>query len=285
MTEESEGLLPNPDEPEAFAFNVGDPVSKLGGYAFDGFIRSAFHNDGGFARYVVEHAAIKGMLHIFSRKQLAARTPSTGASAREILAGAYEDEGMYESLAIWREMGDSAFEVAALRAIENAMRSPATNDDWRLAARFWAKVDVGAPSECWPWRLSLSNDYPAIKVDGVTRRATQMAWEIANGVPFPEGMEALHSCDNPPCCNPGHIRPGTHKENQEEMAARGRSAFRSRPHCAKGHEYTPENTRHRMRDGSLRRICRTCIINYNKAARARAKATLDHIGHVDGMEG
>ena len=32
---------------------------------------------------------------------------------------------------------------------------------------------------------------------------------------------ALHACDNPPCCNPAHLKRGTHKQNMEEAAARG----------------------------------------------------------------
>lgn len=38
----------------------------------------------------------------------------------------------------------------------------------------------------------------------------------------PEGRFALHSCDNPPCINPDHLRWGTQKENLLEMQAKGR---------------------------------------------------------------
>lgn len=55
-------------------------------------------------------------------------TPSTVSNAREILAAAYEDEGMSESLAIWRELGDSPFEIAALRAIESALKAGGGGD-------------------------------------------------------------------------------------------------------------------------------------------------------------
>lgn len=34
---------------------------------------------------------------------------------------------------------------------------------------------------------------------------------------------ALHSCDNPPCCNPRHLRWGSIAENMAEMVARGRN--------------------------------------------------------------
>jgi hypothetical protein len=39
---------------------------------------------------------------------------------------------------------------------------------------------------------------------------------------IPKGMYILHSCDNPNCINPDHLRAGTHQENMIEMVLRGR---------------------------------------------------------------
>ena len=36
------------------------------------------------------------------------------------------------------------------------------------------------------------------------------------------GYYVLHSCDNPICCNPAHLRIGTQKENMDDMMSRGR---------------------------------------------------------------
>lgn len=33
----------------------------------------------------------------------------------------------------------------------------------------------------------------------------------------------LHSCDNPSCCNPEHLRPGTNSDNMRDRTARGRA--------------------------------------------------------------
>ena len=36
------------------------------------------------------------------------------------------------------------------------------------------------------------------------------------------GHLVLHSCDNPRCCNPKHLRTGTNQENSADMTSRGR---------------------------------------------------------------
>ena len=41
---------------------------------------------------------------------------------------------------------------------------------------------------------------------------------------IPDGMIVLHSCDNPPCVNPSHLRIGTHKENSGDMVQKNRQA-------------------------------------------------------------
>ncbi len=40
-----------------------------------------------------------------------------------------------------------------------------------------------------------------------TRYTHRLAWEMAKG-PVPPGQCVLHSCDNPPCCNPEHLGGG-----------------------------------------------------------------------------
>ncbi len=90
-------------------------------------------------------------------------------------------------------------------------------------ARFWAKVDVRGPADCWPWVAGKFTDgYGAFQLNGKARRSHRLAWSIVNG-PIPAGLQVLHSCDNPICMNPDHLRAGTHDDNMRDKIIRNRN--------------------------------------------------------------
>jgi hypothetical protein len=97
-------------------------------------------------------------------------------------------------------------------------------EDAAAVQRFWEKVDVGGPDECWEWKGErTAKGYGRFDVAGRHIRAHRFAWELAHG-PIPEGMFALHHCDNPPCCNPAHLFEGTNLDNMADMTAKRRAA-------------------------------------------------------------
>ena len=139
---------------------------------------------------------------------------------------------------------------------------PHASDDDR--ARFWSKVRVS--DGCWLWSGAPNAEgYGEWGYAAGTVLAHRVAL-IFSGTAIPDGMFVLHSCDTPMCCNPGHLRVGTHEENMTDQRRRGRNERASRTHCPAGHEYTEENTY--LRPGTLpafgsARDCRKCRYEHN----------------------
>ena len=88
--------------------------------------------------------------------------------------------------------------------------------------RFWSRVEQRGPNECWPWTHGrVSFGYGSFKAAGKFWSAHRFSWSIKNG-PIPTGKWVLHSCDNPPCCNPAHLFLGTRQDNIDDMMKKGR---------------------------------------------------------------
>lgn len=92
-------------------------------------------------------------------------------------------------------------------------------------ARFWSKIGVRNPDECWPWRSGKdSHGYGHIKIKGQWHTASRLALGLYLGRPVKPGLSACHHCDNPECVNPSHLYEGTQRQNMRDMTRRGRAA-------------------------------------------------------------
>lgn len=88
--------------------------------------------------------------------------------------------------------------------------------------RFWAKVAVVDGDACWLWTARcFPKGYGQFAINSRPALAHRIAWELTHGA-VPAGLVVMHTCDNPPCCNPAHLRPGTQSQNIVDSVTKGR---------------------------------------------------------------
>ena len=92
-----------------------------------------------------------------------------------------------------------------------------------LADSFWSYVDNHRAGECWPWLRARSGGYGQLQFAGRVQKAHRVAYQLAVG-PLRSDLVVMHTCDNPPCCNPAHLVLGTRIDNNRDRVSKGRSA-------------------------------------------------------------
>jgi hypothetical protein len=138
--------------------------------------------------------------------------------------------------------------------------------------KFWARVEIKGPDECWLWKNSTNKfGHGSACYHNRLYKTHRLAYAFTNGT-VPQGLLVRHSCDNPPCCNPGHLLLGTIKDNSDDMMARKRHLSFFRTHCPKGHAMVPENIRRKIMDGKLRKGCKACEAEQARRRYFRKKA-------------
>lgn len=135
-----------------------------------------------------------------------------------------------------------------------------------VGERFWAKVIRG--DDCWQWTAGTTKYGYGTLWDGSRMVGAHVYSFLLHGGVLSDGQIVLHSCDNPPCTNPTHLRAGTHADNTADKMARGRHRYRATPHevCAKGHRdwYVNQKTGWKY--------CRPCRAEYSRWWRANRLA-------------
>lgn len=100
-----------------------------------------------------------------------------------------------------------------------------------LDVRLWGRLRQ-APNGCLEWPGATDhNGYGKIHYEGRTVQVHRLVWTLTYG-PLPRSKKVCHSCDNPLCCNLGHLFVGTQHENQHDAIEKGR-------HTAQQYEINP----------------------------------------------
>lgn len=137
-----------------------------------------------------------------------------------------------------------------------------------MLERFLSKVKVPRDlSGCWEWqgtKETSGHPYGRFRVKSGWKRAHRISYELFHG--HPAKLHVLHSCDNPGCVSPLHLREGTHAENIQESADKKRHNQARKTHCPQGHAYTKENL---VNCKYGKRRCKTCLRNHARSQRGR----------------
>ena len=89
---------------------------------------------------------------------------------------------------------------------------------------FLDENQVNNPDGCWLWTGGTDRQgYAKVAIDGRKGLGHRIAYERLVE-PIPAGLMACHTCDNPSCCNPRHIKLGTNTDNQRDAARKNRYA-------------------------------------------------------------
>lgn len=92
-------------------------------------------------------------------------------------------------------------------------------------ARFLDKIQFAPATQCWEWTGAKQyQNYGLVKLYGHTHLAHRIAYEIFRSE-IPANKILMHTCDNPSCVNPFHLRPGTTQQNTADKIAKGRTGI------------------------------------------------------------
>jgi len=114
--------------------------------------------------------------------------------------------------------------------------------------RFHEKIAYEPMSGCWLWEGAVKElGYGVIGLgtrEQGTDKAHRVSYQLYKGE-IPEGLCVLHSCDNPACVNPNHLRVGTLSDNMRDCVARKRNFVpNNRGENAKWAKLTKESVDH-----------------------------------------
>jgi hypothetical protein len=90
--------------------------------------------------------------------------------------------------------------------------------------KFIERIDCeGGLNACWPWLSSkYTTGYGRFKYKHKEYLAHRFAYAFFWDKQLETIQVVMHTCDNPSCCNPLHLKAGTQLENMKDKMAKGR---------------------------------------------------------------
>jgi len=125
-------------------------------------------------------------------------------------------------------------------------------------------------SRCYGW-LGTPNKYTGramFTLDNDTVAASKASWLLYVG-DIPNGLWALHYCNNILCTRIEHLYISTPAQNAADRIASGNNSWLNKVACPQGHPYSGSNLV--IWSDGVRR-CKTCRTQCNNTRRAKKKA-------------
>ena len=128
--------------------------------------------------------------------------------------------------------------------------------------RFWSKVNKNGPIQdhmdtpCWEYMgRQTEKGYCRVQYQKQRTYVHRVSYLLTHGS-LTEGMMILHDCDNPRCCNPSHLREGTHRDNMDDKIKRGTGLGTNKGRPPVNRKLTPDQVRYiRTRPFPQRQLC------------------------------
>lgn len=132
--------------------------------------------------------------------------------------------------------------------------------------RFHARYTVDPQTGCWNWSgIKQKWQYGVFVVDGKRWGAHRWALYHLDG-PFDLSLDVMHTCDNPACVNPKHLRAVTTQENLLDMGRKRRQWRQVSGWCLKGlHDLSIPGSR------TSQNACRECNLAWQRAWNKRRR--------------
>jgi hypothetical protein len=104
-----------------------------------------------------------------------------------------------------------------------------TNQQARKPLPHLLRHYVIAENGCWEWTGTRNKQGYGVVGIAINKRpagmlAPRVQWMHHHGE-IPAGQVIRHTCDNPPCINPDHLRCGTYQDNHDDMRSKGRQNY------------------------------------------------------------